>query len=275
MNNPNPLVPQGSLLQPGSKTKSKVALVIFGVIAIHAALIVGLLVQGCKREEAKKAEPTPISSLPGLPPDPYANKYMEPTNPPPTPSNAPVVTAPAPVAAPEGAAPAPIAAPMTPGVPEGGTHEYTIAKGDSFYSIAKKRGLSMSAVAKANPGVDPARLQVGQKIQLPAAAAAPTAATATAAPEAANGSAGYSVKAGDTLSKIARKHGTTVQALRSANKLKTDRIYVGQKLAVPAAKTAEAPAAEAPAASPTSSALPATPPATSAIPTTPSATPKP
>lgn len=44
----------------------------------------------------------------------------------------------------------------------------------------------------------------------------------------------YVVKSGDTLTKIARVHHTTVQAIRSANNLKTDRILVGQKLKVPA-----------------------------------------
>ena len=40
----------------------------------------------------------------------------------------------------------------------------------------------------------------------------------------------YIVKAGDTLSEIAQRHGTTVQAVRTANKLKSDLIHPGQKL---------------------------------------------
>ena len=48
----------------------------------------------------------------------------------------------------------------------------------------------------------------------------------------------YTVKAGDNLTKIARNHGTTVKALRTANNLKTDRILVGQKLKVPAGQAA-------------------------------------
>jgi LysM repeat protein len=49
----------------------------------------------------------------------------------------------------------------------------------------------------------------------------------------------YKVKQGDTLTRIARSHGTTVQALRALNALKTDRILVGQKLKIPAKGTAE------------------------------------
>ncbi len=53
----------------------------------------------------------------------------------------------------------------------------------------------------------------------------------------------YVVKSGDTLTKIAATHGTTVKALRAANTLKTDKIKVGQKLKIPVKAVAPAPAA--------------------------------
>ena len=40
----------------------------------------------------------------------------------------------------------------------------------------------------------------------------------------------YVVKSGDTLEKIARLHGTTIQAVRTANRMKGDMIRPGQKL---------------------------------------------
>jgi LysM repeat protein len=42
----------------------------------------------------------------------------------------------------------------------------------------------------------------------------------------------YVVKIGDTLEKIAKRNGTTIQAVRTANKMKTDMIHPGQKLVV-------------------------------------------
>lgn len=45
----------------------------------------------------------------------------------------------------------------------------------------------------------------------------------------------YIVKSGDTLTKIARAHGTTVKALKSANDLANDQIVVGAKLKIPTA----------------------------------------
>ena len=45
----------------------------------------------------------------------------------------------------------------------------------------------------------------------------------------------YTVKSGDTLTRIAKTHGITVKALKSANSLENDRIVVGAKLKIPEA----------------------------------------
>jgi LysM repeat protein len=44
----------------------------------------------------------------------------------------------------------------------------------------------------------------------------------------------YVAKAGDTLTKIAKLHATTVNAIRLAGELQSDRIAVGQKIRLPA-----------------------------------------
>ena len=45
----------------------------------------------------------------------------------------------------------------------------------------------------------------------------------------------YVVKSGDTLTRIARAHGTTVKALKAANSLENDHIVVGARLKIPEA----------------------------------------
>jgi LysM repeat protein len=45
----------------------------------------------------------------------------------------------------------------------------------------------------------------------------------------------YVVKSGDTLTRIAKAHGITVKALKSANDLSADQIVVGAKLKIPTA----------------------------------------
>ena len=45
-----------------------------------------------------------------------------------------------------------------------GGFTYTIRAGDTFFSIARRFGISVSALMAANPNVDPDRLQIGQEI---------------------------------------------------------------------------------------------------------------
>jgi LysM repeat protein len=48
-----------------------------------------------------------------------------------------------------------------------------------------------------------------------------------------SGETSYKVKKGDTLSAIAKRSGTTVKGLQSRNKLKGDKILIGQHLIIP------------------------------------------
>jgi LysM repeat protein len=49
-----------------------------------------------------------------------------------------------------------------------GPDEYVIKSGDTFAKIARAQGASLADVQAVNPGVDAAKLKVGQKIKLPA-----------------------------------------------------------------------------------------------------------
>lgn len=44
---------------------------------------------------------------------------------------------------------------------------YTIAAGDTLAKIARKFAVKLDAIEAENPGLDPARLRVGQKIRMP------------------------------------------------------------------------------------------------------------
>jgi LysM repeat protein len=50
----------------------------------------------------------------------------------------------------------------------GGVH--AIKSGDTLGSVAKKYGVSLDALLKANPGLDSRRLKIGQKVKIPGAA---------------------------------------------------------------------------------------------------------
>ncbi|MDE3084096.1 MAG: LysM peptidoglycan-binding domain-containing protein, partial [Verrucomicrobiota bacterium] len=45
---------------------------------------------------------------------------------------------------------------------------YIVKSGDSLAKIARANGVSLADLEAANPGVDPKRLKIGQKINLPA-----------------------------------------------------------------------------------------------------------
>jgi LysM repeat protein len=224
MNNQNQLSSLGSALEQKNKGRARVKIAVFFVLAIHGVGLMALLMQGCgqPKEPAAPTETT-ISNPPPT--------FVETTNPPETTSTPPVVAT-APVAPVEQVAP--------PVAPVGST-EYTIVKGDTLATIAKKSHVSVKALTDANPGLVPTKLKIGQKVQIPAAAASSAPAVAGIAPvesASASGQQTYTVKSGDNLTKIAGHLGTTVKALRAANGLKTDSIKVGQKLKIPAKASA-------------------------------------
>lgn len=229
MNNPSPLIPQGSLLEQKNKSRTRVKVAFFAVVGVHvAAILIALLAQGCKREE------TPVVD-PSQPPVPITD-----TNVPALDTN--VVAG---GLATSNTVPVPIPEPIP--VPVPAAQEYVIKKGDSFSSIAQNYpGVTVRAIQAANPNVNPTKLQIGQKIVIPAPTAPSVSSGVPTIGAPAEGEHIYVVKAGDSLSKIATTHGTTVNALRKANKLTTDKIKVGDKLKIPVSAAPPAVAEPAP-----------------------------
>ena len=218
MNNPNPFVPKGSLLEEQSKRRSRMKLGVLCVSVVGTASLIAMLIQGCKREQNNETENQPTVDT---------NTVAVDTNQPPmVASNSPV-------------APPPVV--VQPPVAPSGT-EYVVVHGDTLAKIAKKNGVSLSALKAANPGVEPTKLKIGQKLAIPAGGTAPAASGASIAPDTGMGGETYTVKSGDSLTKIAKAHGTTVKAIKAENNLNTDHIKVGQKLKIPAKAEAAAPA---------------------------------
>ncbi|MGX1161539.1 LysM repeat protein [Arthrobacter sp. SLBN-100] len=151
--------------------------------------------------------------------------------------------------------PAAPAANPAPAAPEstGTGATYTVKPGDTLGAIAAKHNVSLSDVFAWNNLNMRSIIHPGQKVKVGAGDAAPAAAApapalanasatpaSPAAPAPATGS--YSVKAGDTLSAIASRHGVKLSELLSANQLSlTSVIYPGNKLAIPGAAGQPAP----------------------------------
>ena len=221
---------------------------VFCVIAVSVTGLMAMLIQGCKREtetadntdNSASTVDTNVQTMDTNPPS------MEASNPPVVATNPTPMVAPAPLPAPEPA-----------------TTEYVVVRGDTLGKIAKRNGVTLKALEAANPEVVPTKLKIGQKISIPAASGNETAPSAAGVSNSSNMSGGemiYTVKSGDTLSKIAKANGTTVKALESENNLSTTKIKVGEKLKIPAKAESAAPAPEpapvAPAAAPTTTPAP-------------------
>lgn len=246
MNKPNPLVPQGTFPDKG---KAQIRLTVFAILAIHVVLLGVLLIAGCnKKTETDLSQNN--TSLPPIPP-------VETNWPAPVPADTNVAPLP-PIPAPVDTT---LVAPPPPPEPVAtGYSEHTISKGESFYTLGKKYGVGFKAIADANPGINPNRLKIGEKIKIPPPKT-PGAASlnGTVAPVTDGVTKTYKVKSGDNLGKIGKQFGVTPKQLRAANNLKTDQIKVGQTLKIPAKEPAPLPPVES--IPPVPTAPPAIPPA--------------
>jgi len=155
-----------------------------------------------------------------------------------------------------GSASEPAAAPAAPAaLPNSGGGSYTVKSGDTLGAIASRHGVSLSDVFSWNGLNMRSIIHPGQKIKVgagdgataPAPAPVQPAATPAAPAPAAPATGSYTVKAGDTLSGIASKHGVKLSEVLSANQLSLSSvIYPGNKLVIPGA--AVQPASSEPAA---------------------------
>lgn len=97
---------------------------------------------------------------------------------------------------------------------------YAVKSGDTLSVIASHFGTTVSALASANGISNPNLIYTGQLIKVDTAQQIKPTTTSC-----------YKVKAGDTLSAIASKFGTTYQAIAALNGISNpNKIYVGQML---------------------------------------------
>jgi LysM repeat protein len=112
---------------------------------------------------------------------------------------------------------------------------YVVRRGDTVNEIAKRHGVSVSSILKSNGLSSRSRIYPGQKLRVGKG-------TSVAAPKSKGGSSKsasittYTVRAGDTLWRIAKRFGTPVGEILSLNGLRTDavirpgdRLKIGQR----------------------------------------------
>ena len=109
-----------------------------------------------------------------------------------------------------------------------GVTEYVVRPGDTLWLLAQRFDTTVDAIKKLN-GLTGDDLQIGQVLRIPTA-------------ESSDGSYfEYVVRPGDTLWLLARRYGTTVDAIIRLNGLPDDNLSIGQILKIPSAGETPAP----------------------------------
>ncbi len=131
---------------------------------------------------------------------------------------------------------------------------YRVKKGDTLIKIARKFNVSVSEIKRVNR-LKSSKIRVGQRLKIPVKVSYVNEDRTRSLGERSqyvkrdeSTRAGrvcykvyhkkriyirYRVRKGDTLIKIARRYGVSVRTLKRINKLKSSRIYVGQRLKIP------------------------------------------
>ena len=105
--------------------------------------------------------------------------------------------------------------------PPEGTVTYTVQRNDNLTSIAARFGTTVAELVRLNNLANPDLIYPGQVLVIRQGGSS-------------GGTTTYVVQAGDTLSEIAARFGTTVSELVRLNNIADrDRIYVGQVLVLP------------------------------------------
>ena len=129
-----------------------------------------------------------------------------------------------------------VVATSPPAAAQGGcTSTHRVRAGDTLTRIARSCDTTVNALQAAN-GLSGDLIFVGQVLQIPGGSA-----NSSTAASPSTCTSPITVRAGDTLTRIALRCGTTVQALQTANGIKGDLIYVGQQLLLPGSVTQASP----------------------------------
>jgi len=103
-----------------------------------------------------------------------------------------------------------------------GAAQYTVRKGDTLWQIASRHGTTVAQIKRLNNKTSD-NLDIGERLVIRASASKKKSTQVTQ----------ITVKPGDTLWRIARRHSVTITQLKNWNKIKdADRLSVGQVLKV-------------------------------------------
>ena len=108
---------------------------------------------------------------------------------------------------------------------------YTVRRGDTLSSIAKRHRTSVAKLMRANNLGKSHYIVAGKRLKIPQLSAVPSMIKSVKPLDLKTAS--HVVKRGDSLWIIARRYGTTTQKIQSANGLRNTKLHIGQVLKIP------------------------------------------
>lgn len=114
----------------------------------------------------------------------------------------------------------------------GSGDKYTIAPGETLYSIAQRHGVTLRDLLAANPSVNPESYEAGQEIVIPKDPSNHSSAESIISIVKPTDGNRYEVKEGDTFYGIAHSHGLSVEQLKGANP-SIDILKAGMVIEIP------------------------------------------
>lgn len=245
--------------------------VIVGLLLVHLIIIGGIILHG-------KIENAPATTTAAIEAPPTEAPPIILTEPEPVPgptANPTTITQPVATTTPVAAPTTPVVAPATPVAPatqpevsneveivslptepvvekpavetkpkEAAFKLVQVMSGDNLRKIAERNKVTVQAILAINPEItNPNILQAGHKIRIPLAADSQEAKNLAKTREAERiekEGLDYTVKSGDTLSKLQRMFGSSVEEIQKLNNMgKSTNLRVGQKIKIPATDKAK------------------------------------
>ncbi len=119
---------------------------------------------------------------------------------------------------------------------------HVVRKRDTFSLISKMFGVPASEIARVNGLSLKSRLRPGTELAIPRATRSAKTKVAVAGKSAGGPpDTSYRIRKGDTLSSVAARHSTTVEAIKALNGLSSSRLSIGQVLRVASASDESSP----------------------------------
>lgn len=127
-------------------------------------------------------------------------------------------------------------------IPDSGSGytKYTVQKGDTYWTISQKYGISLSSILAANNATENSALYIGDTVKIPSSDSGNTGSTGGSSSGTGTSGSAYvtysthTVQDGDTLWNIAIKYGIPYSELLEVNSLsESSYVYTGMKLTIP------------------------------------------